>query len=65
LSVSSRATGLATPSVIRLSENIPFTGVPAWTISDSVNSYKVSSSPFMIILPDVCPEAIFICGLNW
>ena len=49
----SRVTGLATPSVIRLSENIPFTGVPAWTISDSVNSYKVSSSPEIVNVPEV------------
>jgi len=37
-------------------------GVPGCTISDSVSSYKVSSSPEMVNVPEVSPALIFSCG---
>ena len=59
--LSSKVTGLATPSVSKTSEIDAFAGVPGCTISDSVSSYKVSSSPVMVNVPEVSPALIFNC----
>ena len=65
LSVSSKSKGLATPSVSKASKIDAFIGVPGCTISDSVSSYKVSSSPVMVNVPEVSPALIFSCGDIW
>ena len=61
-SVNSSTTGFVTLFVIKVSLKIAFSGVPGWTIIDSVNSYKSSSIPVIVKLPVVSPAAIFSCG---
>ncbi len=65
MSVSSKVKGLATPSVSKTSDMDALDGVPGCTISDSVNSYNVSSSPVMVNVPEVSPALIFSTGDSW